>query len=189
MGKLSHAWALSVIVTVLSLTAHPSRDAALVALLFKASAQSSGAQGATLRNSDQIPEITFTTPNMSPAERRAFLLGDYKILRKVSELPKAVATLYTSRDATRIAMADPGKAYEATDLISDLSLPRRRLILAGVAGNRVFVHYELGGRGKSNVLDFFQLKSPEVAVGVWRGYTRKPAASLDALRDQVRWTW
>ena len=44
-------------------------------------------------------------------------------------------------------LANPKERYEATDQISDASLPSRRLILAGLAPNCSFVAYEHGGRG------------------------------------------
>lgn len=84
--------------------------------------------------------IIFLEPNMSCPERQAFLAGDYKILRTVSDLPGGIQRLYAVRGESRIAMADPGKRFESTDVITDPTLPSRRLIFAGVAQDRAFVH-------------------------------------------------
>jgi hypothetical protein len=131
------------------------------------------------------PQIIFLEPNMSSTERRAFLAEDYKILRSVTELPEGIVKDFTVKGETRIAMADPGEKFEATDVISDPTLPRRRLIFAGVAGDRAFVHYELGGMGKSFVIEFFRLKSPEIAAGAWHGFCNGPARGLDDLRQRI----
>ncbi len=128
------------------------------------------------------PVVAWTQPNMSSAKRQAFLESDFKFLRAMSVLPAAVLKVYTAEDGGRLAMADPGKEFEATDYIKDPTLPRRRLIFAGVSEDRAFVHYEMGGLAHSFVLEFFELKSPEAAVGLWRGYCDGPAKALDDLR-------
>jgi hypothetical protein len=126
--------------------------------------------------------IMFVEPDMNCSERRAFLLGDYKILRSVSNLPGGIQRLYTVKGESRIAMADPGKSFEATDVITDPTLPGRRLVLAGVAQDRAFVHYEQGGRGTFFVIEFFRLKSSETAIGLWRGGFYGPVKSIEDMR-------
>jgi hypothetical protein len=129
----------------------------------------------------QIPAISFSQPNMSCAERLAFLSENYTILRRVTELPRGIQKLYTIKGESRVAMADPGERFQATDVVEDSTLPWRRLIFAGVAQDRAFVHYEHGGIGRFLVVEFFDLKSPEVAIGVWHGFYG-PAKSLANLR-------
>ena len=114
--------------------------------------------------------IQFAAPNMSSSERQTFLAGDYTIVRKVVDLPRGIRKLYTVSGVARIAMADPGEKFEATDMISDLTLPTRRLIFAGVAQDRAFVHYEQGGIAHEYLIDLFRLDSSEAASGLWRGY-------------------
>jgi len=125
--------------------------------------------------------IIFLEPDMNCPERRAFLAGDYKILRRVSDLPGGIQRLYSVKGESRIAMADPGKRFEATDVITDPTLPRRRLVFAGVAQDRAFIHYEQGGIGRFFVIEFFHLKSSETAVGAWRGFYG-PAKSIEDMR-------
>jgi hypothetical protein len=111
--------------------------------------------------------------DMSSAERRTFLAGDYVVVRKVADLPIGMQNLYV--------MADPGERFEATDVIMDSTLPRRRLIFAGVVQNRAFIHYEQGGMAHTYVIELFRLDSAETAVRMWRGYCGR-AESLPDLR-------
>ena len=113
--------------------------------------------------------IQFVAPSMSSPDRRTFLAGDYTISRKFADLPVAIQRLYRVSGGTRSTMADPGERFEATDVITDPMLPRRRLIFAGVAQDRAFIHYEEGGIGPSYVIEFFRLETSESAVGLWRG--------------------
>ncbi len=43
------------------------------------------------------------------------------------------------------ALADPGAPFQATDVVTDPSLPARRLILAGCSQDHCLVYYERGG--------------------------------------------
>jgi len=131
------------------------------------------------------PTVAWTKPHMSPAERQAFLEGDFQVVRTVRALPSAVLKVYTVKDGGWLALTDPGKKFQATDVIEDPSLPRRRLIFAGVSEDRAFVHYEMGGIAHSFVVDFFELKSREAAVGLWKGYCDAPSNTLDDLQRRI----
>jgi hypothetical protein len=130
------------------------------------------------------PPIKFASPNMSSAERQTFLRADYRIVRKVVDLPVGIRKLYTAKGGSRVAIADPGERFEATDVITDPDLPRRRLIFAGVAQDRAFVHYEEGGIGHSYIVELFRLESPGLAVGLWKGY-RGPSKNLEEMKRLV----
>jgi hypothetical protein len=88
-------------------------------------------------------------------------------VRRVSDLPEAIQKLYTMRDGSRSAIADPEEKYEATDLISDLHMPRRHLRFAGVAKERAFACYDHGGIGHHVDLDVFRMSSAGEVVGIW----------------------
>lgn len=128
--------------------------------------------------------IKFATPNMSSVERGEFLNADYRIVRKVADLPAGIRKLYTPKGKSRVAIADPGEKFEATDVITDPELPTRRLIFAGVAQDRAFIHYEEGGVAHSYIVELFRLKSPDIATGLWSGY-RGPAKSLEEMKKLV----
>jgi hypothetical protein len=125
--------------------------------------------------------IRFVAPNMSSHERQTFLAADYEILQTVSDLPAGIRNLYIVKGGSHIAMANPGERFEATDNITDPTLPRRRLIFAGVFQDRAFVHYEEGGIAHSYVVELFRLEPSQTAIGVWRGYCG-PAKNLVDLR-------
>ncbi len=56
-----------------------------------------------------------------------------------SDLPPAIVALCGGR------LADPGQKWNATDAITDPSLPAKRLIWAAIGGDHYVVHYERGG--------------------------------------------
>jgi hypothetical protein len=116
---------------------------------------------------------------------KAFLSEDFEIIKGVAALPEPIRKLYTEAGGSRFVLADPGQKFEATDVISDPSLPRKRLIFAGVTGEHCFVHYEQGGFGHSFRLALFELNSPSTVTPLWLG-SCGPATNIDALRSQVR---
>ena len=130
------------------------------------------------------PPIKFVAPNMSSIERQEFLNADYKIVRKVADLPAGIRKLYTVEGGFRVAIADPGKTFQATDVITDPNIPTRRLIFAGLAKDRAFIHYEQGGIAHSYKVELFRLEPPETAVGLWSGY-RGPAKNFEEMKQLV----
>ena len=131
------------------------------------------------------PKVAWAKPHLSTTEQQTFLDRDFQIVRTVSALPAAVLKIYTVKDGGWLVMTDPGKRLQNTDDIEDLTLPTRRLIFAGVSEDRAFVFYEMEGVMHSFILDLFELKSPEVAVGLWRGYCEGSAKNLDDLRRRA----
>jgi hypothetical protein len=99
-----------------------------------------------------------------------FLEGNFKIINRVGNLPQPVLQVFTEEGGSRFVMADPGKEFQATDVIYDGTLPRKRLILAGVQDDRCFVLYEQGGIGLSEILAFFKLTSKDSMEPLWSGY-------------------
>jgi hypothetical protein len=130
------------------------------------------------------PPIKFTAQSMSTAERQEFLNADYRIVRKVADLPAGIRKLYTPKGESRVAIADLGEKFQETDVITSPDLPWRRLIFAGVAQDRAFIHYEKSGIGHAYIIEFFRLESPDIAVGLWSGY-RGPARDIEELKELV----
>jgi hypothetical protein len=83
------------------------------------------------------------------------------------------------------ALANPGQKYQVTDVVVDRSLPRRRLIFAGVQGDEWFVHYELGGYGHSYCVLLFTVDPRNHLQFVWGGAGSHGAKNLDQLRKMV----
>jgi hypothetical protein len=124
-------------------------------------------------------------PSIPSLDIRQFLERDFEIIRRVEALPRPVLAAFTEQGGSRIVMANPGKNFEVTDVIYDASVPHKRLIFAGVSGNRCFVHYEQGGRAHSFVLAFFTLTSAHEMKPLWQGYCDEPAADIQNLRSKL----
>jgi hypothetical protein len=70
----------------------------------------------------------------------------YRSVSGKSQVPPAVLELFSSL-CGGCSLADPREPFNATDRIADSTLPDRRLVSAGVWGDRWFLDYEHGGRG------------------------------------------
>jgi hypothetical protein len=121
-------------------------------------------------------------PLKSLKDRQAFLADDFKIIRRVSDLPSAIQFMYPPEVKASSGMANPGEEFQATDFISKPHLPWRRLIFAGIAGDHVFVYHEHGGLAANTQLAFFQVNSDGKAVTLWWAYCYPDAQNLDGLR-------
>jgi len=120
-------------------------------------------------------------PSVSAEERQKAFSGNFQIIRKMSELPPAIQVLYKEQNGTRFAIADPGQDFIATDVVTDSSLPWRRLIFAGASNKRCFVYYEQGGFASSFHVEMFSLPD---AKPLWEWYVGE-ARDIDDLRAQV----
>ena len=124
-------------------------------------------------------------PSISTSEVQHFLDGGFEPISDVRSLPRPVLLAFTEQGGSRLLIVNPGKKFEATDVIYDASLPQKRLIFAGVSDNRCYVHYEQGGRGHSYVLVFFTLTSSETMTPLWQAYCNGPAANIQELRSKL----
>ena len=121
---------------------------------------------------------------MTQLERQQFLDGDFTIIKNMKELPPSVLRVYTERGGTRLLMANPGRRFEETDVIIDPSVPRKRLIFAGISGDKCFVHYEEGGIAHMFLVAFYKVSSKETPELIWQGYCG-PASNIRDLRSRV----
>ena len=103
-----------------------------------------------------------------PADQRKVLQNSARFheVHTTTNLPPAVVAL-CSDDNGRLA--EPGQKWEATDLITDSTLPCKRLIWAASGGGYCVVHYERCGRGHSfHVLVAICKQGDSKAKVVWR---------------------
>jgi hypothetical protein len=63
-------------------------------------------------------------------------------IHSTSDLPPAIVALCTNGNGK---LAEPGQNWNATDVITDSTLPGKRLIWAAVGGDYYVMHYERGG--------------------------------------------
>ena len=101
-----------------------------------------------------------------------------------SDLPAAVVALCTNRVGN---LAEPGGKWNATDAISDPTLPAKRLIWAAIGDEYYVVHFERGGIAHTfHILVAKLTKGDSQPKVVWRavgGPFENYAAFLDALRS------
>jgi hypothetical protein len=101
----------------------------------------------------------------------------------IAELPAAIRSLLEARIPEGIAAV--GTPYNATDAITDESLPSRRLLGAGRTGPIWFVWYEHGGRGYHQHLALLRSEGASVEVVASSVILQRPA-SLEALQQLAR---
>ena len=130
------------------------------------------------------PLIEFPTVPISQAVVQQFLDDDFRFIKDTKALPKPVIQAFTETGGSRLTIANPGKEFEETDVIWDASVPRKRLLFAGVSRDKCFMLYEQGGRVHFYVLALFELSNANVMKPVWAGYCG-PAASIAELRSNV----
>jgi len=133
----------------------------------------------------QARPIQFRPDGFSQEAREEFLNIDFAIVKDVRVLPVPVREALNEQGGSRLVMANPGEKFEATDYIVDSSLPQRRLIFAGVSGDRCFIHCERGGSGHSYIIAFFKVASAKSMEPLWSGYCDGPSPSLQDLRSKL----
>jgi hypothetical protein len=133
------------------------------------------------------------TPSFCSANITRLSADDQKALRDVSrfhelhaakDLPPAVLALCAGESGK---LADPGQKWQATDVITDQTLPGKRLIWAVTNDDYYVVHYERGGIAHSFHVMVARLKAGESKPSfVWRGVGKQLdnfKAFLEALRN------
>jgi hypothetical protein len=121
-----------------------------------------------------------------PAEDRRALQDSSRFheVHSTGDLPAAIVALCTGDDG---GLADPGQKWNATDAITDSTLPGKRLIWAALGGDYYVVHYERGGIAHTfHVLVARLAKNDVKPRVVWRAIgspLKDYAAFLDALRS------
>jgi len=127
-------------------------------------------------------QISFPADGFSESARRAFMDSDFRVVTDVRALPSPVLQTFTEKGGLRLLMANPGQKFEVTDVL-DATLPRERLIFAGVAGGKCFVHYEKGGYTHSYIIEIFGPTSTGKVGPLYGGYCDAPATNFQDLRS------
>jgi hypothetical protein len=122
-----------------------------------------------------------------PAEDRKVLQDASRLyeVRATTNLPSAILALCDGGSDGRLA--EPGQKWNATCVITDPTLPGKRLIWAAVGSEYSVVHYERGGIAHTFHILVAKLGKNDVKPTlVWRavgGPFKDYAAFLDALRS------
>ncbi|HEY2568321.1 MAG TPA: hypothetical protein VGI25_03285 [Candidatus Udaeobacter sp.] len=121
------------------------------------------------------------------AEDRKSLLkaSRFHEVHSTKDLPLAVVTLCADGKGK---IADPGQNWNSTDVVTDPTLPWKRLIWAAVGNDYCVVHYERGGIDHSfHILVAKLTKNDPKPTVVWHAVGHKLndySAFLDALRSE-----
>jgi hypothetical protein len=91
-----------------------------------------------------VPGISHADVTKLPAEHNKALqdVSRFREVHAVTNLPPAVVALCADHNGR---IAEPGQKWQVTDVITDNTLPRKRLIWAATDGDYYVVHYESGG--------------------------------------------
>lgn len=121
-----------------------------------------------------------------PAEDREALqdASRFHEVHATTKLPAAILALCDGGDGK---LAEPGQKWNATDVITDPTLPGKRLIWAAVGGEYYIVHYERGGIAHTYHVLVAKLTQGNAKPNlIWRGVggpLKDYAAFLIALRN------
>jgi hypothetical protein len=144
------------------------------------------------RAEPEEPDMFYlSTASVSDDVRSHLLDGDFKIVRRVNEIPTSCRLIFESSFKTAsgsrakpgtISLADPGESFQASDNIVP-GLPFRRLELAGLGGTKCFLHYQNGGQMFVSfclaVIDYPNQQT------IWVGEFQKVARNMDELRRMI----
>jgi hypothetical protein len=130
--------------------------------------------------------LDFGSSGTSESELQHFLDGDFTIIKDMRALPSPVVAAFTEKGGSRLVIANPGEKFIAGDVIFDSSVPRKRLIFAGVLGQKSFVYYEQGGIAHGYLLALFEVSSSGVLKPLWRGTCSAVVRNISELRSQLK---
>jgi hypothetical protein len=133
-----------------------------------------------------IQSVCYADVTKLPAEDRKALLDSSRFheVHSTRDLPPAIVALCAD-DKGKIA--DPGENWNSTDVVTDPTLPWKRLIWVAVGSHYYVVHYERGGIDHSfHILVAKLTKNDAKPRVVWHAVGpqfKDYAAFLDALRN------
>jgi len=128
-------------------------------------------------------------------EKQHILDGQFTVVRSTEPLPARLKQAFiVITGAQRFMMNDPDWKYPAT---LDQVFPFRRLVFAGLSGNKWFIHYECGMWQHYYAVVVFRVDDREVQF-LWGGSASQQATDLEDLRkeialgqftDNLSWDW
>lgn len=129
--------------------------------------------------------VCFADVTKLSADDRKVLLDSSRFdeVHSTSHLPPAMVSLCADDKGK---LAEPGQDWNATDVVTDTTLPWKRLIWAAVGGDYYVVHYERGGIDHSFHILIAKLASGDAKpTVVWHGVghqLKDYAAFIEALK-------
>ena len=96
--------------------------------------------------------------------------SQFRLDRKVVNVPGSVRAAFAqANNVTSFSMADSGGRWEATDVIRDASLPRRRLSTLAIGSGLCLLFYERGGIRKDDNVAVFRMANGR-AEAIWHAF-------------------
>ena len=96
--------------------------------------------------------------------------SQFRLDRKVANVPESVRAAFAqANNVTSFSMADSGGRWEATDVIRDASLPRRRLSTLAIGSGLCLLFYERGGIRKDDNVAVFRMANGR-AEAIWHAF-------------------
>lgn len=125
-------------------------------------------------------------PATVPAATRAHVRSErFQAVTAVRGLPLGVREeLQRMFGSSAMAIADPGAPFQSTDVITDPSLPSRRMNVAGCSQDHCLVYYERGGIAHVWHAVLFHW-TPEATRVVAGGIAPAGLRTVDELRNAV----
>lgn len=121
-----------------------------------------------------------------PARLRAHVRDErFQVVSSVRGLPLGVREeLQRMFGSSAMAIAEPGEPFQVTDVITDPTLPTRRMSLAGCSQDHCLVYYERGGIAHTWYAVLFGWTPDRTRVEVG-GAAPAGLRTVDELRDTV----
>lgn len=109
----------------------------------------------------------------------------FQIVTSIRGLPLGVREeLQTLFGSQALDIAEPGAAFQVTDVIVNPKLPMRRLVAAGCSTDHCIVYYERGGIAHMWRVAVFHW-TPAATRFEWGGVAPHGLASIDAVRKAM----
>ena len=122
---------------------------------------------------------------LSPELQAQVRDGRFAIVTSIRGLPLGVReALQTLFDSRTLDIAEPGAAFQRTDVIVDPTLPARRLVAAGCSREYCLVYYERGGFAHTWYVALFHWR-PAATRFEWGGYAPGGLATIDDVRNAI----
>jgi hypothetical protein len=140
----------------------------------------------------EIPDIpgSFYPRNVPALDDVRLLDGDFKIVRRVNEIPANCRLTFESSFVTingvrakpgDVPLANPGEPFQWSDSIPADHPPFRRLEFAGLGAAQCFIHYQSGAQPSSFCLAVVENANRKIRVGEYW----KRAKDLNELRRLI----
>lgn len=124
---------------------------------------------------------------LSEQDKQHLLQDIFTVVKNVRETPEPVRKqLIPDGKEVLSGMADPGQAFQTTDVVGPKPLPFRRLIFAATSPGYCLVYYEFGGYASGQRVDLFRLFGGQ-ADHVWSGSLTgtRQSLTLPGLRAEI----